>query len=201
VSTANVIVAVLISIAWLLAFTSWRLRNWRAVVVLLGVSAFIVAVGLVAPSLAPWLQVAIWISVVEILFVRGGLLSVVGRSEDSFLERHMELIGQIAQLKSRAQSTDPAEYTAKFAAIIEGLRALKPPSSKLAELNADTIRELERRLVLLKLSTRPAPEVFERMDTEWSRIESRRRRALESMGRFWAGWPEILSRPGRRPRL
>lgn len=156
-------------------------------------STAIFAIGMLPSSVAPWLQGAMWLTLMELFFVRGGLLAIVGGAEDPFTEQYVALLRRVADLKQRAPTTEPAEYVAEFATVIEGFEALRAPTTELADLNADTIRELHRRLALMKLSPRPSSDTFERMTSEWAEIERRLQRVLKSRSRFWAGWPRLFS--------
>jgi hypothetical protein len=157
----------------------------------------ILAAGMLPPLVAPLLQGALRVGLMMLLFVRGGLLAFIGGAEYLYIEKHIAFLRQLEDLKERAPTTEPAEYVRGFARIVEGLEALQPPSPKWADLNADTVRDLRRRLELIQLSTRPSPETLERMNVEWYAIEERFQRMLRARGRFWAGWPRFSSRADR----
>jgi hypothetical protein len=193
-TVGTVIVVVMVIVMWVLALTSWRLRNWRATAILGAASAAVLGVGMLPAAVASWLQGAALVVLFEVLFVRGGLLSIAGGPVDSFIEEYLGLLQQLADLKRRTRNEDPTEYIASFATIIDGLEKLRPPSTESADLNDDTIRELNRRLVLLKLGTRPSPVVFARTDVEWAEIEQRFERLQRGRSGFWADWPRFFSR-------
>lgn len=181
-----------IAAMWLVAFRSWRLRNWRATVVLGCGTAAIVGVGIFPPSAALWLRGAICAAVILLVLTRRGLLSIE-EVEYSFIEQYDELLRQMADLKRRTPMLEAADHVAAFANIVELLEALEAPSTEWADLKADTVRELRRRLVLMRLSMQPPTETLERANAEWSEIEQRFQRMVKARSNFWAGWPRFFA--------
>jgi hypothetical protein len=189
-----ILVAILIGTMWLIALTSWRLRNWRPSLVLALGSAAIIAAGTLAAPFAALLQGALWIGISLFMLTRGEGLSSVGPAEYVFIETYSRLLRQIADLKRGALSHEPAAYVADYERVIEDLEALEAPSEDWANLKADATQELRRRLVMMRLGSRPSSETMEVANAAWSDIEHRFERMLKAKTGFWAGLPQRRSR-------
>jgi hypothetical protein len=172
---------------WLIAFSSWRLRNWRVALVLVLGSASILAAGLLPAPLGALLQGALWIGFTAFILMRGERLSGIRGAEYAFIEHYNGILQQIAALKRDALSHEPSAYVAEFERAIEGLEALEPPSADWDDLKTDTARELRRRLVMMRLGARPSPETMDAANASWDDVEGRYRRMLKEKARFWAG--------------
>jgi hypothetical protein len=178
---------------WLTAFSSWRLRNWRATVVLALGSAAILAAGILPGPFGALLQGSLWIGLTWFILVRTEALSVVRGAEYAFIETYDGLLKEIADLKRGAPSSEPAAYVADFERVIEQLEALQAPSEDWADLKADATRELRRRLVMMRLGSRPSPETMDAANAAWTEIERRFALMLEAKTGFWAGLPQRRS--------
>lgn len=190
---STILVAILIGAMWLIALSSWRLRNWRATVVLALGSAAILAAGIPPGPLCALLQGSLWIGFTWFILVRTEALSVVRGAEYAFIETYDGLLKEIADLKRGALSSEPAAYVADFERVIEELEALKAPSEDWADLKSDATRELRRRLVMMRLGTRPSPETMDAANAAWTEIERRFALMLEAKTGFWAGLPQRRS--------
>ncbi len=187
---STILVASLIGAMWLIPFSSWRLRSWRASVFLALGSAAILVAGLLPAPLAALLQGALWVGFTLFMLTRGEeALSVVRGAEYAYIESYSGLLRQIADLKRGASNSEPVAYVADFERVIEELEALGAPSEDWADLKADAIRELRRRLVMMRLGARPSPETMDAANTAWADIERRFALMLKAKTGFWAGLP------------
>lgn len=187
---ATILVAILIGAMWLIAFSSWRLRNWRACVVLVLGGAAILMAGLLPGPLAAFLQGALWLGFTWFVLTRGEeAFSALRGAEYAYIESYSGLLRQIPDLKRGASNSEPVAYVADFERIVQELEALEAPSQEWADLKGDATRELRRRLVIMRLGARPSPETMVNADTAWADIERRFALTLKAKARFWAGLP------------
>jgi hypothetical protein len=190
---STILVAILIGAMWLIAFSSWRLRNWRATVVVALGSAAILAAGILPGPFGALLQGSLWIGFTWLILIRTEALSVARGAEYAFIETYDGRLKEIADLKPGALGSEPADFVADFERVIEELEALKAPSEDWADLKSDATRELRRRLVMMRLGTRPSRETMDAANAAWAEIERRFALMLKAKTGFWAGLPQRRS--------
>ncbi len=192
---ATLLLVALLATPWLVALVSWRLRNWRAMGVLMVGSATILAAGVLQPPFTPWLQGALGTALLWFVLTGGVRLSVIPGEEYEFIEKYLAVSRRIPDLRRTVLRTDPAAFVSEFEAVVDGLAAIRAPSVEWADLQADAVRALRRRLVLMKLGAEPPSGTLARARAEWSAIDGRFQRIVKSRNRFWAGFPLLTSRP------
>jgi len=193
-----VVVGLMLASMWLATLSSWRLRNWRATVVLLASSTVVLAAGLLPSPTGGLLQGACWVGVLFFVAFAPERLSVISEAEASFVMGCAKLLKSIVELRGRVSKTEPAAYVAEFERIVDALDALHAPSGEWNDLRLDMVGELRRRLVVMRLGGLPQTEVVVRANAHWAEIEQRFARLTKTRARFWAGWPWSSSRPADR---
>jgi hypothetical protein len=174
---------------WLVAISSWRLRNWRAVAVGIAGTIAIVAAGSLPWPLSPGLQAAAWGAVLFTFLLRTELVSVMSPDEARFVEEYIQNLEIIGRLKG-ARNVDPTGYVARFEAAVHSIEGLEAPA-EWSDLQVDTAAELRRRLTMMKVLVMPSLDAREAADIRWLALEERFRRLYKERAAFWRGFPAL----------
>ena len=167
----------------------WTLRNWRALSLLVAATVALLAAGLLPGFVRPWAQAAIWGAALVVVLTRNDSISTLTREDATFVERYDGHLKRMADLKSRALSTEPAAYVAQLEKIVAAIETLEAPSREWANLKAQTVAELRRRLAMMRFGQAPSTEDLNHAEERWSTIEREFRRILRAKSRFRKHWP------------
>lgn len=179
----------MVAVPLTLVARTFRLRNWRAVLLALAASAVIVALAMYPSWPATQvLQALIWGTLMYVLLLRSVFVGVIPEHEYRFLEKCEAILREIARLRARAQHMDPALYVDRFEQLVRDLKALEAPPPW-RQLHIDTANELHRRLVQMRLHAKLTPKAEQDAAVRWQDVEGRFRRNVSSRAGFWNGWP------------
>jgi hypothetical protein len=189
------IVALMLLSLWLVAFSSFRLRNWRA----FGLGAFgtllIVAVGLLPWPAAQLLQGGVWTAILVVFVLRSDLVGVMSAAEYDFVDQYTQILRRLVRLRRRVRQTDALAYVREFERVIDSVEGLEAPAAW-KELHRDTGTELRRRLTRIKLNAIPLPDEQREAEARWREIEQHFDQILTIRGGFWKGWLDLGPRGG-----
>ena len=195
VSIAQVVLALAVLILWLLLLNSWRLRNWRAVTVgAVGTIAIIVAGMLPSPARA-LAQAGIWLLVGWIFLFRPGLVGVMPRGGVRLRRCTHPDPAADRSAKARIRPTRPADSLPRIRGGRTVARSTKPTVA-VGEVHRETVREMERRLTVMKARTLRSTEDLRPFDDRWLEVGRLFRQTLKARAGFWTGWPYSVRRSG-----
>jgi hypothetical protein len=69
-----------------------------------------------------------------------------------------------------------------------------------SNLHENTVRELNRRLTMMKLSAVSSSVDVQTADERWLEVGQEYRALLNARAGFWAGWPHLFRRPDSQDR-
>jgi hypothetical protein len=191
---SSVLVGLMIASLWVVPATTWKLRNWRAVVFVAGASAAIVVAGTLPMSVAPFVQAGIWGATLWILLLHADRFPAMAPAELEFVDRYLDIVRRVELLHKRADTLDPVAHVSEFQDITESLERLPAPTDEWAQVRDDAAHEFRRRLTMMRLTTNPPPTALSRVRENWSDVEERFHRLLKERAGFWAGWPRRRGR-------
>jgi hypothetical protein len=184
-----ILAGIMICVTGVIAFSSWRLRNWRTVAVLVSGGAAMFAATVLPSPIGAIAVGGMWTGMTLLVATGWEALSSVSDREYEFIRSYVAILTRIKDLQSAVFSMEPADYVAEFEQTIGGFERLDPPSDDWAELRAQTVQELRRRATMMRLGGRPSPETMRRANEEWAAVERRFQRMLNDRKRFWARPP------------
>jgi hypothetical protein len=88
---------------------------------------------------------------------------------------------------------DAAAYVIAFEADVRDLESLAAPPAW-AHLKSEAVRELARRLTIMKLGAAPSPEVLRLGDERWDAVGREFSEVMRARAGFWVGWPNLIRR-------
>ncbi len=184
----TILIVLLVTTLWVIAVTTFRLRNWRAMA--------LVSTGTVAmfgAGLGPWpvaqvAQAGLWLTIMWVLLFRNDLVAVMSAPEYDFVEKYVSSLQRIARLKRDIRSIDPGTYLREFESATASIERLQAPLDW-RRLQLDTATELRRRLARMKLLAEPSLEEQEAAEEHWRQIEKRFNHMLKLQAGFWKDWP------------
>jgi hypothetical protein len=195
VTPTGILVALILVAQWFLVLTTWELRNWRGVALACAGTAVILLAGLLPWPMAGFIQAAVWGAVLWVLLLRTELVVVMSPKEYRFVSDYIEILRRFGRLKARALEIDSTAHVAEYESAVRSLVRLEAPADW-AQLQADTVRELERRLTMMKLlHAKPADETLRVAEAQWREIMQRFRRMHKAKAGFWRGWPRLSRGP------
>jgi hypothetical protein len=195
VSIAQIVLVMAVLVLWLLLLNSWRLRNWRAVTLGVAGTIAILAAGMLPSPARAAAQAGLWLVIVWTFLFRQEFVSVMPREEYDYVDAHIEILRRIDRRKHAADRPDPVTALHEFEADVRSLEALNAPLAW-STVHRDTVRELERRLTVMKARTLRSPEDLRPLDDRWLEVGQRFRETLKARAGFWTGWPYLVRRPG-----
>jgi hypothetical protein len=193
---AQIVLFLFVLILWVLLLNSWRLRNWRAVTLGVVGTIGILAAGMLPSPARGLAQAGIWLVVAWTFLFRSELVGVMPREEYDYVEAHIQILRRIGRRKHASKGPDPTTALHEYEADVRSLEALDPPLAW-SELHRDTVRELERRLTVMKTRPVQSPEDLRRLDDRWLEVGRLFRGTLKARAGFWTGWPRPIQRPSR----
>lgn len=90
---------------------------------------------------------------------------------------------------------DPVAALVEFEAAVRSMEALPAPLAW-SSLKSATVRELRRRLTMLKLGTMPPAESLRVADAEWLKVQQQFRELFRTRAGFWKDWPHLTRHSG-----
>ena len=192
-TVTSITIGLMLLALWLAIATSFRLRNWRATTLGMAGTVGILIAGLLPYPVGQVIQAGLWGMILLVLLTRSELVAVLAPAEYQFVERYFEILRGLARLGQRARQTDSAAYVVKFSNAIVALEPLDAPGDW-AQLQADTVRELNRRLTRMRLLEMPTSEDERIAEDRWLAIENRFQGMLKTKANFWTGWPHPTRR-------
>jgi hypothetical protein len=198
VTAARQLVAVLavlaVAVLWLWLLNSWRVRNWRGVTfTIVGTIAFVLASLLPAPVRGLAMG-GTWLAVAWILVFHPDVVGVMTPQAYDYVDAHIEILRRIGRRKHARRHLDAEASVQAFEADVRVLKSLIPPPGWV-RLHAETIRELDRRLTVMKVGIMPTAEEQKSGDQRWLEIGQLFRDLLKARAGFWTGWPHVVRRP------
>lgn len=182
-----------IALLWLWLITSWRTRNWRAVCLgIVGTIAMLIAGVLPNPAQA-LARGAIWLITTWVFLFRPDLVGVISRQEYDYIDAYSSILRRIGERKRSSRRPDAEASLQAFESDVKAMRALKAPFAW-SRVQADTVRELERRLTVMKARTLRSPEDLKPFDDRWRDVGQLFRDTLKARAGFWTGWPHLFRR-------
>jgi hypothetical protein len=137
-------------------------------------------------------QAGIWDLVLWVFMFRQELVGVMSRQEYDYVDAHSSILRRIGQRK-RSSRPDPDSSLHAYESDVKAMRALKAPFAW-SKVQADTVRELERRLTVMKARTLRSPEDLKPFDDRWHEVGQLFRDTLKARAGFWTGWPHLFRR-------
>ena len=183
----SIVLALMFVGLWFVVLSTWELRNWRAVgLTVVGTGAILLA-GLLPWPLRGLTQAGAWGATLWVLLVRTELVVAMPAAEYRFVSAYIASLGRLGRLKGRALEVDPTTLVAEYEAAIRSIERLEAPADW-TQLQADTVRELERRLAMMKLLHAPPPaDTLRVAEAQWREVMQRFRRMREAKSGFWRG--------------
>lgn len=190
----SILLVVMLAAMWFIVLNSWQLRNWRAVgLACVGTVAILLA-GFLPWPVAPWIQAGVWGALLLVFLTRTELVAVMPPEEYRFVAAYIATLRRLGRLKERALEMDPTDNVTEFESALRSLERLSAPGDW-GDLQADTVRELERRLAMMRLlHAKPSSGTLGVAEAQWLEVMQRFRRRLREKAAFWRGWPH-MTRP------
>ena len=85
---------------------------------------------------------------------------------------------------------EPAAYLAEYEKAVKDMETLPAPSGW-SNLKSATVRELNRRLTMMRFGSMPPIQVLRAADDQWLEIEQVFRDLMNAKAGFWTGWPHL----------
>jgi hypothetical protein len=197
VNAIQVLFILMLLVLWVWLHNSWRLRNWRAVA-LGGAGTFVILAAGFLPNPARGLvQGGVWLALAWIFVIRPDLVGVMGPEEYIFVDEHDRILRRIAERKHSGGSLEPESTVRAFEADIRAMESLTAPPAW-SHLHKITVRELNRRLTMMKLSAVGSSVDVRTVDERWLEVGQEFRALLETRAGFWAGAPNPFRHPESR---
>lgn len=196
-TVGTLVIGVLLMGLWIVALSSFRLRNWRAMTLGVAGTVAIVIAGWLSWPVGALLQVILWIAVLWVFVLRSELVTAMSPTEYQFVEQYVNILKGVAKLKRRVRQTEPESYVSQFENAVKSLERLDAPD-EWRQLQVDTAGELRRRLTRMKLSAMPSPDEQQAAEARWLEIERRFSQTLNTRAGFWKGWPHVSYRSRTR---
>ena len=80
-----------------------------------------------------------------------------------------------------------------FESDVRSIEALTAPLAW-SGVHSNAVRELERRLTLMKSRTLRSGEELRAIDDRWLEVGQQFRDVLKTLAGFWTGWPHLIRR-------
>jgi hypothetical protein len=192
-TATNLLVALILVALWYVLWSSWLLRNWRATSLGLAVTGAILAAGLLPVAISPWIRGGLWGGAMLVFLTKTERFAAIPPAECRFVEDYVRVLRSLRRLKERALETDPATHISRYESAVASLERIEAPGDW-AQLQADTVGELNRRLVMMKLLVRPSVDVQRAGEARWLEIEGRFDAMIKRKAGFWSGWPPSAPR-------
>lgn len=191
----QILLVLVILAIWAWLITSWRLRNWRAVTVAVIGTIAILAGGMLPAPARALAQGCAFLVTLWIFVIRPEMVGVMAPEEYDYVDAHVKILRRIGSRKHSKRRPDPDDSLHAFESDVHAMEALRAPPAW-SGLHSDTVRELERRLILMKSRTLRSPEDVKPLDDRWQEVGQLFRDTLKERAGFWTGWPH----PFRQPR-
>jgi hypothetical protein len=188
VNITQIVLVLAVLILWLWLLNSWRLRNWRAVTLGAVGTIAVLAAGMLPNPTRAVAQAGIWLVVGWVFLFRSELVGVMSPAEYDYVDAHIQILRRIDRQKHASDRPDPMTDLREFEANVRSLEALNAPLAW-SKLHRDTVRELERRLTIMKARTLRSPEDLRALDDRWLEVGQLFRETLKARAGFWTGWP------------
>jgi hypothetical protein len=165
------------------------LRSWRTVLAAI-LAIFVIAAALLVPVdvRAIIRGAVIGLYAVAVVFADRRLWSL-RRSDGEFAIAFRTTQAKWLTLARQIDSIPRAEYTPQFAAIIDELTQLAPPSDDWGQARDDVVTELSRRLTRVRLEVPPTEDDFRLADQRWDAAQAALRHLFDARRSFWLPWP------------
>src|SRR4051794_8314003 len=138
-------------------------------------------------------QAGIWLVVAWVFLFRTDVVGVMAPEEYAYVDAYTQILRRIHQRKHASGRRNPAESPRRFEADVQSIAALSPPPAWV-QVQSDTVRELERRLTVMKLGTPRSAGELRAIDDGWLEVGQQFRDSLKVRAAFWNGWPFVVRR-------
>lgn len=174
-------IVLLVTLWW----TSWPLHNWRGTAfVACAIGAMLLEA--VLPGMAPaLLQLVTVLFGITAVLCRPRWMASATREEWTFIDEYVDQLQRVERLNERAASITPQEYVDAFDEMVQRLRKLRPPDPELARLHTRAVRELSRRLVIMRTGDPSSKEIVAQARANWAAVDEEYRSILRRRFGFW----------------
>jgi len=187
----EITIGIAIGLLWIRLLTSWRLRNWRAVGLAIAGTVAMLAAALLPNPPRGLVQAGIWGLVLWVFMFRQELVAVMSPREYDFVDDYLRILQRLDRKQRVRNERDPDVSVREYETNLRSLEGLQAPPAW-SQVKTDTARDLNRRLMMMKLRAKPSSEDLRALDDQWLVVEQQFRDVLKARAGFWTGWPRPI---------